>query len=183
MGLATHVAFLRSINVGGRRVTGDTLCRAVESTGMTTARSFLASGNVVFDAPVDSATSELEAVIASALESELGYGVPTYIRTGSETRRIAAHDPFADTDTASSRGKLQVALLRDAVSGIDAAAASALAPEGEHLAAAGRELYWLPAAGMSDSDLDLRELERLVGEMTWRTHHTISRIAAKFLSG
>jgi hypothetical protein len=41
-----YAAFLRGINVGGRRVTGQQLCAPIEALGFQEVTSFLASGNV-----------------------------------------------------------------------------------------------------------------------------------------
>jgi hypothetical protein len=46
-----HVAFLRGINVGGRRVTMAQLCAAFEALGFAEVGTFLASGNVTFSTP------------------------------------------------------------------------------------------------------------------------------------
>ena len=43
------------------------------------------------------------------------------------------------------------------------------------------ELFWLPAAGVSDSDLDWKALQTILGSMTVRTERTLQRMAAKYL--
>ncbi len=67
------VAFLRAINVGGRTVTKDRLVSAFAAAGLRDAETFIASGNVAFDAP-DSALGATEQKIAAALRSECGVG-------------------------------------------------------------------------------------------------------------
>jgi uncharacterized protein (DUF1697 family) len=103
--------------------------------------------------------------------------VPTFIRTEKEVRVIAARRPFAPEHVAASTGKLQVALLYGPPSSRARHAVLALATEGDRLAIAGRELYWLPSAGMMDSGLDLKAVEGLLGTMTLRTKSTIELIA------
>ena len=56
-----------------------------------------------------------------------------------------------------------------------------LATETDRLAIDGRELHWLPAAGILASTLDFAALEKLVGPTTTRTRNTVERLAAKFL--
>ena len=51
----------------------------------------------------------------------------------------------------------------------------------DRLAFGERELFWLPSGGISDSDLDLRAIEKALPTGTMRTHGTIERLAAKFL--
>ena len=61
--------------------------------------------------------------------------------------------------------------------------ALALAPDEDRLAIEGRELYWLPSGGISDSDLDLTAIDTALGEGTMRTMGTIEQIAAKYRPG
>jgi hypothetical protein len=55
----------------------------------------------------------------------------------------------------------------------------ALAGENDALVFGRRELFWLPAAGISDSTLDSKALERALGPMTVRTMGTVEQIAAR----
>jgi uncharacterized protein (DUF1697 family) len=53
------------------------------------------------------------------------------------------------------------------------------ASDEDRLAIGGRELYWLPSGRMSDSELDLKLLEAVLGPWTMRTLGTIEQIVAK----
>ena len=55
----------------------------------------------------------------------------------------------------------------------------ALATDEDLLAIEGRELYWLPSGGISESDLDLKAIDKALGKGTTRTMGTIEQIAAK----
>ena len=57
--------------------------------------------------------------------------------------------------------------------------ALALASKEDLLAVEGRELFWLPSGGVSETDLDLKALEAEVGPWTMRTMGTVEQIAAK----
>ena len=185
-------AFLRGINVGGRRVTGDRLCAPVVAMGATDVASFLASGNLVFELTdrvgEDAATEpagdrRLERRLEERFAEALGFEVPTFVRSAEEIRAIASHQPFDDDLVARTRGSVQVALLRSAPGPTDAATALGFATEGDALALHGRELYWLPSSGISDSALDLDALARVLGETTVRTSNTIRRIHTRFFGG
>ncbi len=58
--------------------------------------------------------------------------------------------------------------------------ALALATDDDLLALEGRELYWLPSGGISDSELDLKGVEAALGLTTTRTMGTVEQIAAKY---
>lgn len=91
---------------------------------------------------------------------------------------MAVAEPFTAKQRDASKGKLQVAFLPKKPAGGKAKEALALATE-EPLAIEGTELFWLPAAGLLDSDVDLRALERIVGPWTMRTMGTVEQIAEK----
>jgi uncharacterized protein (DUF1697 family) len=179
--VALHAAFLRGMNLGGRRITNDDLRAQFEELGFESVATFRASGNVVFEAAGVS-EAKLRKRIEEGLEDGLGYAVPTFIRSARELREIEASEPFAPSDVKSSKGKLQVALLAAAPSRAAPKKALGLATDDDRLAFGKRELYWLPSGGVSDSELDVRALERLTGAWTMRTMGTIEQIAAKFLS-
>jgi uncharacterized protein (DUF1697 family) len=173
-----YVAFLRGINLGGRRVTGEQLCVPFEELGFEHVSSFLASGNVIFDTdPVD----HLEAVIETALQEALGYPVETFVRTADEVSEIVAHSPFAAEVVAASAGKAQVTFLRRAPAPAERDAVLALATEDDRLAISSREWHWLPSGGISQSSLDVRAIERVLGRGTTRTRGTVTRLHAKLL--
>lgn len=174
-----YAAFLRGMNLGNRRITNDELCAHFAELGLTDATAFLASGNVVFSGG-DEDRDRLARRIEEGLRDALDYEVPIFLRSAAEVRAIAAREPFAPDEVARSDGKLQVALLGAEPAADDRDAVLALCPAGEGLAFAGRELYWLPAAGVSDSDLDWKAVDRILGTVTLRTRRTLERIAAKF---
>lgn len=174
------VAFLRGMNLGGRRITNDELCAAFADLGCAAPTAFLASGNVVFDA----ARGDEEALAArleSGLREALGYPVPTYLRRAEEVHAIAAHEPFPPAVVARSNGKLQVAMLATAPPAVTRRKVLAHATDEDRLALAGRQLYWLPSGGTLESALDLKALEAALGPWTMRTKRTVERLAAKLL--
>jgi uncharacterized protein (DUF1697 family) len=180
--MPTHVAFLRGMNLGNRRIKNDELRSIFEKLGFAEAATFRASGNVIFK--VEDAGSEevLAERIEAGLGEELGYEVPVFLRSGAEVRGIATLEPFDPKLVESSGGKLQVSLLRKAPGAKVRREVLAMATEEDLLAIEGRELYWLPSGGMLDSGLNLQAIDALVGADTRRTMGTIEQIAAKHLA-
>jgi uncharacterized protein (DUF1697 family) len=171
-------AFLRGMNVGGHRLTNEELRTHFEAIGLEGVRTFRASGNVVFSAEV-AAEDTLARRIEAGLERALGYAVPTYIRSASEMLELAASRPFDEQLVRASSGKLQVALLTSKPSASARRQVQALSGDGDLLAFGARELFWLPSAGVLDSTLDMKTIERLLGSMTMRTKNTIEQIAER----
>ena len=174
-----YVAFLRGMNLGGRRIKNEELRRHFEEMGFEEVATFRASGNVIFAPPKREAESRLASRVEAELDERLGYDVPVFLRGAEEIAAIAAHRPFPAKAVEGSKGKLQVSLLKKKPTAAAKKKVLALATEEDLLAIEERELFWLPSGGMLESDLDLKAIEGLLGPDTRRTMGTIEQIAAK----
>jgi uncharacterized protein (DUF1697 family) len=176
--MAEHAAFLRGMNVGGHRITNEDLRTHLSEMGLREVATFRASGNVVFDGGSGS-HEKMQRQIEEGLQAALGYAVPTFVRNADEVLAIAEATPIAQ---GSSKGKLQVGLLTKAPTAKARKAVLALESEEDRLAFGKRELYWLPQGPMSDSELDFKAIDALLGMMTVRTKNTIEQIAARYFA-
>ena len=77
------------------------------------------------------------------------------LRTAAQVRAIARHEPFDAKALAASKGKLQVVLLPAKLGAAARKPVAARSTDDDRLAVKGREVYWLPKGGMSDSALDM----------------------------
>jgi uncharacterized protein (DUF1697 family) len=177
-----YVAFLRGMNIGGRRIKNEELKQRFAELGLEEVTCFRASGNVVFAAD-EADEAKLTARIEASLAGSLGYEVPVFLRGGAELRRIARHEPFEPGAIEASAGKLQVSLLQQKPKPPVRREILAMSTDADRLAIEGRELYWLPSGGMLDSALDLKAIESLLNRSTRRTKGTIDQIAAKHFAG
>ena len=178
-----HAAFLRGINLGrNRRISGAELRSEFEALGFQGVATFRTSGNVVFEAGQESAVA-LTDRIETRLEESLGYEVAIFLRTASQIRRIAGHEPFAPALVDASKGKLQVMLLSSKPATRPRKQVLAWGTEQDRLAFGDRELYWLPSGGTRDSAVDVKAVERVLGPVTVRTMGTIEQLAAKYFAG
>jgi uncharacterized protein (DUF1697 family) len=166
------------MNVGGHRLTNDELRSHFAALGFAEVATFRASGNVVFAAD-ERTPQEVTEHVEQGLASLLGYAVPTFIRSDSEVRAIAAHEPFSPEQVRGAGGKLQVSLLGASLARDVRAEVLSLASDEDSLCFGERELYWLPSGGLLESALDLRGIDRLLGPSTMRTKGTIELIASK----
>jgi uncharacterized protein (DUF1697 family) len=175
-----YVAFLRGMNLGGRRIKNEELRRCFEELDLSDVSCFRASGNVIFSSG-ERDEAKLANRIEAGLGEVLGYAVPVFLRDAEELRAAAAHEPFDVNELSRSKGKLQVAFLGSEPSEADRETALGLSTDDDQLAIEGRELYWLPKGGMSESDLDLKALAAILGPTTIRTMGTVEQIVAKYL--
>jgi uncharacterized protein (DUF1697 family) len=177
--MARYVAFLRGMNLGKRRIKNEELREHFEAMGLEEVATFRASGNVIFATPKREGESKLAARVEEELGERLGYEVPVFLRSDAEVAAVAAQQPFPVAKAKKSKGKPQVSFLKKKPSAAARKKALALASDDDLLAIEGRELYWLPSAGISESDLDLKAIEKLLGADTRRTMGTVEQIAAK----
>jgi uncharacterized protein (DUF1697 family) len=172
--VATYAAFLRAINVGGRRITGTELCAPFsEAMGFSDVASFRASGNVIFSAP----RKPPEARVENGLEEALGYQVAAFLRSRAEMLELAAMEPF------EPGAKYHVMFLKRLPSPAIRRDVLAHGTDDDSLAFGPRELCWRPRGRMMESELDLKAVGKLVGSNTMRTNGTVEQIAAKWFGG
>ncbi len=96
-----YVAFLRGINVGGHKlIKMEELNSIFVSFGLKNVKTFLQSGNVIFEAPK---SNTLVKKIEAGLFKALGYEVKVLLRSIAEIEEMIKLDPFknieADKDT------------------------------------------------------------------------------------
>lgn len=173
-----YIALLRAINVGGHTVKMEHLRRLFEAMGFSEVETFIASGNVIFEADGYSAQA-MEQQIETALQEALGYPVATFIRTRAELAAVAQYQPFPEEETAGHA--LYIAFL-GAPPGDDVwqKLLAFTSPVDEfHLH--GREVYWLCRKKMSESQFSGALLEKALGmPATLRNATTVKKMAAKY---
>ncbi len=172
--MATHIAFLRGINVGrSKRIAMADLRSLAADLGYADARTHLASGNLVLT------TTAGEADIVSALQDGIAdrfqMDVLVVVRSRKELARAVADNPFADVATDPARHLVtflaqaprddDVALLLDSDFG------------DEQLGVVGREVHcWLPS-GLQNATLTHSYLERALGVVaTGRNWNTVTNV-------
>jgi len=88
--MATYIAFLRAINVGGRFVKMVDLRAALSHKGFGDVESHIQSGNIRFTSSLRSA-AKVEAAVEAALEELCGFTVRTIVRTPSQLGELTAY--------------------------------------------------------------------------------------------
>ncbi len=91
--MTRYVALLRTVNVGGRKVTMKDLRETVEANGYTNVRTLIASGNLVFDAP-KTTDAKLEAALEAVIETTFGLFSEVIVRSPMEWAAILKANPF-----------------------------------------------------------------------------------------
>jgi uncharacterized protein (DUF1697 family) len=145
--MTAFVALLRAVNVGG---TGNLpmgeLKAMCEAAGFTGVRTYIASGNVVFESGLDEA--EVKRVLEKALQAYAGKPVGVLVRTGAEMAQVLADNPFSD-----GPGNRVLATFLDGPPPGDALEKAVHQAPGEKTALGKREIYVWYDEGMGQSKL------------------------------
>ncbi len=176
------VAFLRAINVGGRRVTMETLRALFQNMGLENVQTVLAAGNVIFEAPDDEEEEALARRMEGALAAGLGYEVAVMLRSGAEVTAVVQGSPFAAVER-GPEATVYVMFLREEVTAVAAQRLEAGSNEIDELRVLGREVHWLYRRGRGESTVGNGALERALGVAgTARNLNTVERLVGKLSS-
>ncbi|MDR7001974.1 DUF1697 domain-containing protein [Neobacillus niacini] len=89
-----YIALLRGINVGGHnKIKMADLKNLLESMGFKKVKTYIQSGNVVFDS--EEVAGELTRKIEEAIQKEFGFPVTVVLRTASELVQIIQKCPYS----------------------------------------------------------------------------------------
>jgi uncharacterized protein (DUF1697 family) len=175
-----YLAFLRGINVGGHRVNMERLRELFAALDFANVSTFIASGNVIFDAP-GADTSALEHRIEAHLEQALGYAVDTFLRTPTELAAIVGFQPFAADDLSAPNHTVHVGFYRNRLSDDDANRMLTFRTPMDDFRIEGRELYWLCRGKTTDSLVSWPVVAKAVKtRSTMRNLKTVRQLAAKY---
>lgn len=171
MARATFLALLRGINVGGVRIPMAelrTLCE--DDLGWGAVRTYIQSGNVVFEA--DGEPPALEEELERAVADRFGHSVPILVRAAADWPSYVAANPFPG----ASEREPNLVMLALSKKPPEPGAVEALldrAQGGERVALAGGALWVHFAGGSARSKLTPSVLDRLAGSpvttRNWRT--------------
>ncbi len=170
-----YVALLRAINVGGHVVKMDRLRALFAEMGHTNVETFIASGNVIFDAITRKAAT-LERSIEQHLHAALGYEVATFVRTPDELAAIVALEPFGVSAGEETR-RIYVSFLREAPSEAYVAWLMSFRSDVDDFRVFGRETYWACRVSMLDSRYGKAKGDRETPS-TSRNMTTVRKLAA-----
>ncbi|MCO5399231.1 DUF1697 domain-containing protein [Ralstonia soli] len=146
--MPSYIAFLRAVNVGGTGKLPMAELRAMcESIGLTHVRTYIASGNVVFQSRLSEAS--VKAKLERCLEDYAGKPVGVAVRTGAELAAVLEANPFK-----TAAPNRTVAIFLDAPPPADALDA-ATGRKVEEMALGTREIYVHYGDGMADSKLKI----------------------------
>jgi uncharacterized protein (DUF1697 family) len=164
--MTKYVALLRAVNVGGTGKLPMSELRAMcESIAFANVRTYIASGNVIFES--DRSEAAVKAELERCLQAYAGKPVGVLIRTGPELAAILAGNPFQ-----SAAPNRTVAIFLDAPPPADTLAGVS-GQQTEEIALGKREIYVHYGNGMAESKLKIRAAT----SGTARNMNTVAKLA------
>ena len=174
----TWIAFLRAINTNRRYVKMDVLVRLLTELGYAQVETFIASGNMIFQAPAvgPDPAGTFEQQIEAKLQEGLGFFVDTFIRTPAELTLAAERRPFGEIPEDCA---MMVSFLKTEPGQQAVDALMAFRGPIDDFAVMGREVYWLRRPG--ESKFAGATMERAMKmPSTMRNITTVVRMAEKW---
>lgn len=164
--MTAHAALLRAVNVGGTGALSMAELVAIGTAcGFTRVRTYIASGNLLFDSRCTEA--EIKALLETRLAQRKGKPAEVFVRSAAELAAIVAANPFAE-----AHGSRHMVFFYDAPPPTDLIAQCRDCAS-ERLALGTRELHVDYGAGIRTTKLKIPgKLER-----TGRNMNTVRKLA------
>jgi uncharacterized protein (DUF1697 family) len=172
------IALLRGVNVGGNVLKMDRLCELCAKLGMKNPRTYVQSGNLVFEAT--GSPSHWAETLERRLAGESRLPVSVIVRSAKEMSAVLAGNPFLK-EKGIDTSRLAVTFLqhdpaKDALAGL-----AALEIGSERFHCAGKQIYLRCPDGFANAKL--YTLDRVLSQKTttrnWNTVTKLCEMSAK----
>ena len=173
-----YVALLRGINVTGKNmIKMETLRATFESLGFEDVKSYINSGNLIFDVSSPHVSKglsferELSAKIHDAIQKDFGFDISVMVRSIAEIKEVVANFPF-EGQFESHKG-VHVFFLNDKLTDVQEAFLLEQGNENEIFAVVGRHVICLLKIHFTDSAVGKgfidKKLKVAATGRNWRT--------------
>ncbi len=172
---ATHACLLRGINLGGNNKMSMPEFRAMlEGFGCKNVKTYIASGNAVFNMPAR-LESKLAAMVEKAIAERFGMKMPVVIVTKKEMEQAVAMNPYPEVAATPKLLHLMVLAARPAADAVATLDPNRSAPD--RFAVIDRFIYMHLPNGAADSKLTNQYFDsRLKTVSTGRNWQTVNKI-------
>jgi uncharacterized protein (DUF1697 family) len=146
-----------------------------EELGYRRVRSYLQSGNVIFEAAKTS-PDNLSKIIGKKILSDFGFPVSVVLRTSDELKKVRDDNPFLD-EKSVDHSKLHVTFLSEAPAGAAAAKLDSLSGASDEFRVKSREIYLYCPSGYRRTKLSNNAVEKVLSvKATTRNWKTVNAL-------
>lgn len=172
------IALLRGVNVGGNtKVNMAELRASCERLGFENVKTYINSGNVIFDA-AETDTDKIASQIHDAILSDFGLDISVMVRSAEELREIVANNPF--DGQFGNHKDMHVFFLGEELPDEKRAQLMEKHSDAEQIAVRGRTIYYLLRTSIIDSSLGKgfldKKLKIAATARNWRTVNTLAEM-------
>jgi uncharacterized protein (DUF1697 family) len=172
--MPTYIALLRGVNVSGNMIKMDRLREIWSKFGFKNIRTYIQSGNVVFDAV--NSPSNWSKAIEKKLAGESRLPVIMVLRTAADLKKVLANNPFLKRD-GIDLSKLHVTFLDGVVSKDALKKISSVNAGPDELHVSSKEAYLHCPDGYGRTKLHSAALEKLLSaKATTRNWNTVNKL-------
>jgi uncharacterized protein (DUF1697 family) len=174
--MTSYIAMLRGINVSGQKIIKMERLRATfEGLGFGNVRTYVQSGNLVFETGTNSAAT-ITRRIEERILNDFGFAVRVFLIKAKELNEIAKENPFVNDGTID-QSKLHVTFLSDRAPTTAVKSLAALAVKPERFQISGQAIYLYCPNDYGRSKLANNAIERKLGvEATTRNWKTVKAL-------
>ena len=170
--MATWIALLRGVGGGIRPLSMRELTVALEEIGLKNVRTYIQSGNVVFDSTKSAA--RLAGEIERCIEKKFGFHSKTFVLSVPDVQRAAKGNPFPQADEKPQT--LHLFFLAKPAKAAQLDAMNELKAKSEQFVLKSKVFYFYTPDGFGSSKLAARA-ERLLGvDATARNWRTVGKL-------
>ena len=174
-----YVSLLRGINVGGKTLKMDSLLKVYESLGLRDVKSYIQSGNVLFNTTYTD-TRSMKEELQNRIRSRYGLEVTIIIRNRRELEKIIEKNPFTESGN-RELNRMHVTFLEE---GAKAKLPKSLRPDidtNDEFRVIGTEIYLYCPEGYGKTVFSNSFFEKKLGvratTRNWKTVTELHRIA------
>jgi uncharacterized protein (DUF1697 family) len=172
--VSAYIALLRGVNVGGNTLKMERLREVCAELGLKNARTYVQSGNVVFEA--HGTAGRWAAALEKRLAGEARLPVSVIVRTGAEMGRVIAANPFLQ-ERGIDLARLHVTFLpaEPAKAGLERL--DTLKAGTDRFRCVGRDIYLHCPNGYGKSKLSNNAIEKALSlRATTRNWNTVNKL-------
>ena len=172
--MPSYIALLRGVNVGGNLLKMERVREVCAELGLKNARTYVQSGNVVFEA--QGTAGQWAGRLERKLEGETRLPVTVMVKTAAELEKVIAGNPFLK-ERGIDRARLHVTFLQRAPEPSTVARLDALQAGSDRFHRVGKEIYLHCPSGYGRSKLANNAIEKVLSiRTTTRNWNTVLRL-------
>ncbi|HUR60950.1 MAG TPA: DUF1697 domain-containing protein [Candidatus Thermoplasmatota archaeon] len=173
--MATFIALLRAVNVGGRKVPMADLRALCERLDFEEVQTYIQSGNLVFT--TTGTPAAVTAKLEKAIAKKFGIEVPVILRTAEQWKAYLTVPKALAKAAAEKPNWIMLGLSKEPPKKEALAALRERAKNGEKIEALGDGIWIYYQAGVADSKLAPSFIDKVVGSpLTARNWNTVRKL-------